>query len=128
MAVYTKNYREKGWRGAKFWTPFMSQNIHLRIYELTQKLNELLTSNRITELPEVLKERSTLIDSLKEIQPPEPELSRKIVELENKNYQLLKKAIQEQEQAIKELEIMKSAVAKYSHSIKMGKLLDIEDI
>ncbi len=101
-------------------------NIHSRIYDLTCKINKLLSSSNISQLQEVLKERGTLINSLKDTHPPGVELSKKIVELESKNKSLLEKKIQEQEQAINNLQLAKKTLVKYRVSNKAGKLLNIK--
>ncbi|MCK4306924.1 hypothetical protein KAW50_01700 [candidate division WOR-3 bacterium] len=104
----------------------MASDIHLQIYKLTCTINKLLGSNKIEELEEVLKERNTLINSLKEVSPPKAEISKKIVELESKNKSLLEKKIQEQEQAINNLQLAKKTLVKYRVSNKAGKLINIK--
>ena len=94
----------------------MASDIHSQIYELTCTINKLLGSNKIEGLAEVLKERNTLINSLKEVSPPKAEISKKIVELESKNKSLLEKKIQEQEQAINDLQLAKKTLVKYRAS------------
>ena len=101
-------------------------DIHLRVYELTRRINKLLTSNNTSQLEDVLKERAVLIESLKGVSPPDDELRSKIIELEDKNKTLLEKKIQDTEHSINKLQFAKKTLGKYRASNKAGKLLNIK--
>ncbi len=101
-------------------------DVHIEIYELTCRINKLLTLNKVEELGEVLEKRKVFIALLEKASPPQASLSKKIIELENKNKSLMEKIIQEQKQTINDLQSAKKTLTKYKVSKKSGKLLNLK--
>lgn len=111
----------------------MQPNIHLQIYELTKKINELLVSDASRQddiVRTLIKKRGTLIKSLTERVEPGPltcpeEVRQNILKLEEENLRLLQQKISDNEQAVKTLLFAKKILSKYSLSIYKSKLLDL---